>query len=90
MRKLEEGKKDIPCVECDDADKRIPLWDELEELFADPATKQRVQDLRDEVAIVLDTTSKERVLVGDWRTEPTAVRRLRDCLPASLPCRTVC
>jgi hypothetical protein len=65
MRKLDEGKKDIPCVECDDSEKRIPLWDELEELFADPAIKQRVQDLQDSVRIVLDNTSKERVLVGE-------------------------
>ncbi len=65
MRKLNEGKKDIPCVECDDSEKRIPLWDELEELFADPAIKQRVQDLQDSVRIVLDNTSKERVLVGE-------------------------
>jgi small GTP-binding protein len=65
MRKLEQGKKDIPCVECDDPDKRIPLWDELEELFADSAIKRRVQELQDDVDIVLDSTSKERVLVGE-------------------------
>lgn len=65
MRKLEEGKKDIPCVECDDSDKRVPLWDELEELFADDAIKQRVRELNEHVRIVLDTESKERALVGE-------------------------
>jgi len=65
MRKLEEGKKDIPCVECDDAEKRVPLWDELEELFADDEIKQRVRELNEHVRIVLDTESKERALVGE-------------------------
>ena len=30
MKKLEEGKKDILCVNCDDPTKRIPLWDQME------------------------------------------------------------
>jgi len=65
MRKLEEGKKSIPCVSCDDQRKRIPLWDQLEELFASPEMKQRVRALEAKAAIVLDTESKERVLVGE-------------------------
>ncbi len=65
MKKLAEGKKDIPCVNCDDPKKRIPLWDELEELFASPKTKQTVRDLRDQSDIKLDNESKERALVGE-------------------------
>ena len=38
MKKLEEGKKDILCVNCE---KRIRLWDEMEDLFASDATKRR-------------------------------------------------
>jgi small GTP-binding protein len=62
MRKLEEGKKDILCVNCE---KRIPLWDKMEELFAGAETKQRVRELEEQSAIVLDSESKERALVGE-------------------------
>ncbi|MDP4029740.1 MAG: TIR domain-containing protein [Gallionella sp.] len=65
MKKLAEGKKDIPCINCDDPDKRIPLWDEMEELFASPEIKQQVHMLREESAIELDNESKERALVGE-------------------------
>lgn len=62
MRKLEEGMKDIVCVNCE---KRIPLWDQLEELFASSEMKQRVRELQEQSEIVLDSESKERALVGD-------------------------
>jgi small GTP-binding protein len=62
MKKLEEGKKDILCVACE---KRVPLWDELEDLFASPEMKQRVYELQKQSAIVLDNESKERALVGE-------------------------
>ena len=62
MKKLEEGKRDILCVNCE---KRILLWDEMEDLFASDATKQRVRELREQSALVLDNESKERALVGE-------------------------
>jgi small GTP-binding protein len=62
MKKLEKGMKDIVCVNCE---KRIPLWDEMEELFASPEMKQQVQDLQKQSDIVLDNESKERALVGE-------------------------
>ena len=62
MKKLEEGKKNILCVNCE---KRIPLIDKLEELFASPSTKQQVSSLQEESTIVLDNESKERALVGE-------------------------
>ena len=65
MRKLMDGKKDIPCVNCDHPGKRIPLWDHLEELFAGPETQRRVRELQKISAFKLDTESKERVLVGE-------------------------
>jgi len=65
MKKLAEGRKDILCVNCDDPEKRIPLWDQLEELFASPEMKQRVQELQKQSTIVLDTADKERTLVGE-------------------------
>ncbi len=62
MRKLEEGKQDILCVNCEE---RVPLWDDLEELFASPNMKQRVHELQQQSALVLDSESKERALVGE-------------------------
>ncbi len=65
MRKLEEGKKDVPCMNCDDPSKRIPLWDELEELFASAEMKERVRRLQEQSSVVLDNESRERALVGE-------------------------
>jgi small GTP-binding protein len=65
MRKLEEGKRDILCVNCDDPAKRIPLWDEMEELFASSEMKARVRRLQMQSAGVLDMESRERALVGE-------------------------
>jgi hypothetical protein len=62
MRKLEEGKKDIICVNCEE---RVPLWDQLEELFASAEMKERVRMLQEQSAVVLDNESKERALVGE-------------------------
>ncbi|HEX4965815.1 MAG TPA: TIR domain-containing protein [Thermoanaerobaculia bacterium] len=62
MKRLEEGKKDILCVNCEE---RIRLWDELEEWFASDQSKQRVRELEEQSAIVLDNESKERALVGE-------------------------
>ena len=62
MKRLEEGRKDILCVNCE---RRVPLWDELEELFASPEMKLRVHELQEQSAIVLDNESKERALVGE-------------------------
>jgi small GTP-binding protein len=65
MKKLAEGKKDIPCINCDDSKKRIPLWDDMEDLFASQEIKEQVRSLRWESAIELDNESKERALVGE-------------------------
>ena len=65
MQRLEEGKKDILCVSCDSPEKRVPLWDEMEELFASEKMKVLVKQLQDQSAIILDSESKERALVGE-------------------------
>ena len=64
MRRLaEKGKKaQIICVECE---KRVPLWDELEEKFADPEILARVRELEAQSDFELDAESKDRALVGD-------------------------
>jgi hypothetical protein len=62
MKRLVEGKKDILCVNCE---KRVLLWDRMEELFASDKTKQLARDLQEQSAVVLDNESKERALVGE-------------------------
>ena len=59
------GKPDKPTIVCSECEKRVPLWDDLEQHFASPETKQRVRELEEQSAIVLDNESKERALVGE-------------------------
>ena len=62
---LFKGCEEKPTIICVDCEKRVPLWDELEQHFASPETKQRVRELQEQSAIVLDNESKERALVGE-------------------------
>jgi small GTP-binding protein len=64
MRRLaEKGKQsNILCVNCE---KRVPLWDDLEERFAAPEVHQRVLELDEQSQIVLDNADRERTLVGE-------------------------
>ena len=59
------GKTEAPTIICARCEKRVPLWDELEQSFASPEIQQRVRSLQQESAIVLDNESKERALVGE-------------------------
>jgi hypothetical protein len=59
------GKAAEPTIICSDCEKRVPLWDELEQHFASPKTKQQVRELEEQSSIVLDTESKEHTLVGE-------------------------
>jgi len=62
-RLAENGKQaSILCVKCE---KRVPLWDDLEERFAAPEIHQRVLELDRQSQIVLDNADKERTLVGE-------------------------
>ncbi len=62
-RLAENGKKaSILCVKCE---KRVPLWDDLEERFAAPEIHQRVLELDKQSQIILDNADKERTLVGE-------------------------
>ena len=44
MKKLAEGKKTILCVDCE---KRVPLWDELEDRFASDDLREAVRNKPD-------------------------------------------
>ena len=65
QRPAEVGKAEPPTIICSRCEKRVPLWDELEQSFASPEIQQRVRDLQKQAAIVLDNESKERALVGE-------------------------
>jgi len=59
------GKTDAPTIVCSECEKRVPLWDDMEQSFASPEIQQRVRDLQEQSAIILDNESKERALVGE-------------------------
>ncbi len=68
MRRLEtwlDKRGKAPTIICSECEKRVPLWDELEQYFASPVMLQRVRELQEQAAIVLDNESKERALVGE-------------------------
>jgi small GTP-binding protein len=59
--RLLAGKKDIICVCCE---KRIPLWDLIEEKFASDQLIVAVNKLTEQVNLKIDNESKELILVG--------------------------
>jgi small GTP-binding protein len=59
------SKTETATIVCSECEKRVPLWDEMEQIFASPETQQRVRELQEQAAIVLDNESKERALVGE-------------------------
>lgn len=61
LDRLNRGQKDIPCVDCE---KRIPLWDLIEQKFASEEFQQRVRDLEEQARTSIDNESKELILVG--------------------------
>jgi hypothetical protein len=58
-------KSEAPTIVCTDCEKRVPLWDDLEQCFASLEVQQRVRELQEESTRELDSESKERVLVGE-------------------------
>jgi len=60
--KSKPGEPTILCAQCE---KRVPLWDELEQYFASDEVKERVRQLQAESDLVLDNESKDRALIGD-------------------------
>jgi small GTP-binding protein len=54
-----------PTIVCVDCEGRVPLWDELEQHFADPETQRQVREMEQQSTIKMDNESKERALVGE-------------------------
>jgi small GTP-binding protein len=65
--KIKTAKRKLkpPTIICSKCEKRVPLWDELEQYFASDEVKERVRQLQAESDLVLDSESKDRALVGD-------------------------
>jgi len=63
--KAATSKPEEPTILCVSCEKRVPLWDELEQYFASEEVKERVRQLQAESDLVLDSESKDRALVGD-------------------------
>ncbi len=63
--KVLECRQDEPTIICSDCEKRVPLWDALEQHFASDEVKVRVRQLQAESDLVLDNESKDRALVGE-------------------------
>jgi small GTP-binding protein len=59
------AKANSPTIICSKCEKRVPLWDDLEQCFASPEMQQRVRELQEQSALVLHNESKERALVGE-------------------------
>lgn len=60
--RLMEGKVDIICAYCE---RRIPLWDDIEQKLGSKAIRGRVEAMQRAAGVVLDSESRERLLVGD-------------------------
>lgn len=56
---------DRPTILCVRCERRMPLWDEMEQIFASPETKAEARELDEQSTVVLDNLDKERVLVGE-------------------------
>lgn len=59
--RLDRGEKDILCVNCE---RRVPLWDLIEQEFASEEFRLRVRELEEQARISIDNESKELILVG--------------------------
>ena len=79
------GQLGTPTIICSKCERRVPLWDEMEQIFASPDTQQLVRELQKQSAIVLDNESKEGTRAGGrmilhggarWADQP-GVRRKR-------------
>lgn len=61
LRKIQNNKKDILCLECE---KRILLWDVIEEKFSSEQIQNKVAKLDHLAQLSIDNESKELILVG--------------------------
>ena len=61
QNRLERGLKDILCIHCE---KRVRLWDLIEEKFASNEFQQRVREMEELARSSIDSESRELILLG--------------------------
>ena len=61
LDRLNRGQKDIPCVDCE---RRIQLWDLIEQKFASEEFQQRVLELEAQARTGIENESRELILIG--------------------------
>ncbi len=61
MERLGRGLKHILCVSCE---KRVPLWDLIEDKFASEKFRERVRKMQEQSQTGIDNESRELILVG--------------------------
>jgi small GTP-binding protein len=61
LERLNRGLQDILCVNCE---KRVPLWDLIEQKFASTEFQQRARELEEQARISIDNESRELILIG--------------------------
>jgi small GTP-binding protein len=59
---LEQGEK--ASIRCQKCDRKVPLWDLIEQKFASEEFQQRVRELEEQAKAGIDNESKELILVG--------------------------
>lgn len=61
QERLKRGQQDIVCATCE---KRVQLWDLIEEKFASEEFQRRVRELEEQAKARIDNESRELILVG--------------------------
>jgi hypothetical protein len=60
-----QGARHEPSIVCVECERRVPLWDEMEQFFSSMTAGDNVRALQKQAATALDNQSKEFVLVGE-------------------------
>jgi small GTP-binding protein len=61
QKRLKQGIRDILCVNCE---KRVLLWDLIEEKFASEETQRQVREMDEQARRAIDNESRELILLG--------------------------
>lgn len=64
-RRFLKQKEKTPSIICVACEYRVPLWDEMEQIFASEEIRMQVRQMQKEAESVLSIQSRERALVGE-------------------------
>jgi small GTP-binding protein len=63
-REILEDKGKRASISCQKCNKKVPLWDLIEDKFASEESQQRVRELEEQATAGIDSESKELILMG--------------------------